>query len=133
MIPTIKHNKPATLMLCLMLSFAAAAPAAMARGKNVDWGQLNLSPSQAQSINQLEGEWEQTYRELNTQIERDKAALVQELASPSPDPNKVMQLQSRIAQNKAALQNAATGVYLKKSKHLDAGQQKQLKQMMFSN
>lgn len=123
---------PTILILCAMM--VLFMPLALAKkGGNVDWKQLNLSPAQSQNINKIESEWERTYRQLSPQIERDKQALMQELGSPNPDRQKVMQLQTRIEQNKMKLKNASMDVYLEKSEQLDSGQKKQLKQMMFEN
>lgn len=120
------------IALCVLV-FASALPvrAEDHHHHHIDWSSLNLSPGQQKNINQYESQWEQTYQQLSPQIDKDKQDLMHELDSPNPDRGRVMQLQSRIDQNKAQLQSASMNAYIKKKQELNDDQKEKLHEMMF--
>lgn len=120
---------PGLMLTVMTLSLALADPA-WAGGRDINWTSLNLSSDQSDRLEELEDDWKQTYATVFPQIEAERRELKQLLSNPNSDPNKIMQVQSRINQKKMLLHQEAMKVYLKKKDQLNPDQRNRLQQMI---
>ena len=105
-----------------------SATAAICEARQIDWGNLNLSPQQEVQMDRLENNWQKTHQEVNNQIEKDTAEMKDLL--PTGDSQRIRQLQNRISTNKMYLMNESTDTFLKKRDMLTPAQRSQLQKMM---
>jgi Spy/CpxP family protein refolding chaperone len=102
--------------------------AALCEARQIDWDTLNLSPQQETQMQHLEGNWQKTHQEVNTQIEKDMEEMKDLLLTG--DSQRIRQLQSRISTNKMYLMNESTDTFLKKRDILTPAQRSQLQKML---
>jgi hypothetical protein len=91
-----------------------------ALARDINWDNLNLTQQQEVQIDRLEGNWEKTHHEVNTQIEKDMVELKTLL--PIGDTQRIRQLQNRITTNKMYLMNESMNTFLKKREMLTPSQ-----------
>jgi Spy/CpxP family protein refolding chaperone len=102
--------------------------AALCEARQIDWDTLNLSPQQETQMQRLEGNWQKTHQEVNSQIEKDTEEMKELLLTG--DSQRIRQLQNRISTNKMYLMNESTDTFLKKRDILTPAQRSQLQKML---
>jgi Spy/CpxP family protein refolding chaperone len=125
------NNVAAVMALTLFVSLAVL-PASSAHQHNgrVDWDALELTPDQANDIQQLDRQWETTYQRIHPQIEKDQARLKELIEAPDTQPEEVMHVQNRLQRNRHQLHQSATRIFMKKKHRLNPPQRKQLYTLM---
>jgi Spy/CpxP family protein refolding chaperone len=113
-----------------MVSSAPANADDLAGHCCVDWNKLNLTQTQSQQIDQLNGQWSKDYNEIKPVISDDQQKLQKLLADHNSDPVEVMALQQQIARKREQLNGLATANYLRKRQVLNENQQFNLEQMI---
>ena len=121
------------LLLCLA-TFGLLTPLmSLAVAKEhpaIDWAVFNLNTQQRSNIQQLEGQWKQTYQQIYPIIMQDQKKLKTLLSEPDADETQVMMLQQQIHEHENRLRQKATQTYLKKKRLLTPQQQKKLDDLM---
>lgn len=121
-----KGSSGRVLAMALVITMLAATVFA----EEIDWGSLELDPSQQSHMQQVESEWRQLCAELLPRIKRDREELKRLLNSPNADQHQILQLQQRISDNKQKLDQAALHTFLKKKQQLRPEQRRKLHKMM---
>jgi hypothetical protein len=105
-----------------------AAPAAALADPGVPppYDKLQLAPSQATRIQQLDADWKHNYMNLGPRLRTAQSRLTEMLASPASDPLEVTTQQQRVNQLKETLAEQATTNYLRKRQLLNMDQRRQL-------
>ena len=122
------NNHPTTLKRCvgsvsLVVMFALLClQPSVADAKDIRWTELNLSPQQLNELERYESEWRRLYMDVSPQIQRDSVELKNLMDDPHGDAQRLMELQSRINDNKQRLQNEAMKTFLKKREKLSPEQ-----------
>jgi len=96
----------------------------------INWQRLQLSPSQSQAIQSLEGQWTQEYMQVQPSIIDEQRKLTRLLADPKSDPLEIMSCQQALARKREQLRATATASYLRKRQILNESQQHSLEDMM---
>jgi Spy/CpxP family protein refolding chaperone len=115
-----------------LLAFVGVVTAVKAAGwaDSVPWQALDLTPQQAQTMQQLDAQWQGTYSQLQPQIEQDQTTLKRLIQSPSADSEQVMHVQTRLQRNRDALHQSATRIFMEKKERLTPQQRQRLHKMM---
>lgn len=126
------NSKILLLIAALVVPYLAPfwAAADEVRATVVNWQRLQLSPQQSQTIQSLEGQWNQEYMQIQPAIIEDQRKLSRLLSDPKSDPLEIMSLQQAIARKHEQLRATATTSYLKKRQVLTESQQHSLEDMM---
>ncbi len=87
-----------------------------------DWKSLNLTPSQAQKIKQLDGNWENINKKTLPHLKKDQIKLKKALKSPNISENSIRDLYISIMMQQQRLRYNAIEIFLAKRRLLNEKQ-----------
>jgi hypothetical protein len=125
-------QKLALLAIASLFLFSTPSPIAAFTPTDrpiCDWSKLGLNEDQAKQVQEIEGGWDQKYRELMPSLVDDQQKLSKLLEDHNSDPVEIMTAQTSVARKREQLNAIALATYLKKKSVLDDNQKHVLELM----